>query len=47
MKITLKVPKPHCRTPIKPLQRHKIGVKYTRQPKHRNKQEIPMETSYV
>ncbi len=26
--------RPHCRTPIKPMQSHKIEVKYTRKPKH-------------
>lgn len=35
MKIKLKVPKPVCRTPIKPAVRHKIETKYQRQPKHR------------
>lgn len=37
-KIKLKVPKPVCRTPINPVLRHKIDVKYSRQPKHRNKE---------
>jgi hypothetical protein len=37
MKITLKLPKPVCRTPIKPAQKHKNDVKYTRQKKHREK----------
>lgn len=35
MKINVKVPKPVCRTPIKPVVRHKIETKYQRQPKHR------------
>jgi hypothetical protein len=26
--------RPHCRTPIKPVQPHKIEVKYVRKPKH-------------
>ena len=26
--------RPHCRTPIKPVQPHKIEVKYTRKSKH-------------
>lgn len=38
IKIKLKLPKPVCRTPIKPVLRHKIDVKYSRQPKHRNKE---------
>lgn len=35
MKITVKVRKPVCRTPIKPAVRHKIDTKYQRQSKHR------------
>ena len=37
MKIKLKIPKPVCRTPIKPVQKHKNEVKYTRQAKHKEK----------
>ena len=38
-KITLvvKLQRPVCRTPIKPVQEHKNDVKYTRKPKHSNK----------
>jgi hypothetical protein len=35
MKIKLNLSKPVCRTPIKPVSRHKIETKYQRQPKHR------------
>jgi hypothetical protein len=38
MKILIKIPKPVCRTPIKPAQRHRIETKYIRQPKHRQKE---------
>ena len=34
MKIILKLKKPVCRTPIKPVVRHKIETKYQRKPKH-------------
>jgi hypothetical protein len=37
MKILIKIPKPVCRTPIKPAQKHRIDTKYSRQPKHRQK----------
>ena len=37
MKILIKIPKPVCRTPIKPAQKHRIDTKYNRQPKHRQK----------
>ena len=30
-----KVPKPFCRTPIKPGVRHTIKTKYNRKPKHK------------
>jgi hypothetical protein len=30
----VKLQRPVCRTPIKPLQKHKIVVKYIRKPKH-------------
>jgi len=35
-KVTLvvKIQRPHCRTPIKPLQTHKSSVQYNRKPKH-------------
>jgi hypothetical protein len=32
----VKLQRPVCRTPIKPLQKHKIAVKYIRRPKHNN-----------
>lgn len=35
MKIKVKIPKPVCRTPIKPVIRHKLLTKYQRQSKHR------------
>jgi len=31
----VKMVRPHCRTPIKPKQPHKIEVKYTRKSKHK------------
>jgi hypothetical protein len=31
----VKLQRPVCRTPIKPLQKHKNEVKYERKPKHR------------
>lgn len=37
MRILIKLPKPVCRTPIKPAQKHSIDTKYTRKPKHRQK----------
>ena len=33
-KIVVKLQRPVCRTPIKPLQAHKNSVKYTRKDKH-------------
>jgi hypothetical protein len=33
----VKLQRPVCRTPIKPLQKHKIAVKYIRRPKHSHK----------
>ena len=33
-KFVLKLQHPVCRTPIKPVQKHKNDVKYTRKPKH-------------
>lgn len=35
LKIKIKTPKPFCRTPIKPVVRHKIDTKYQRHSKHR------------
>lgn len=35
----VKLQRPFCRTPIKPLQKHKISVKYNRKQKHINKGE--------
>ena len=35
----VKLQRPFCRTPIKPLQKHKIDVKYNRKQKHINKGE--------
>ena len=32
----VKLQRPVCRTPIKPLQKHKNVVKYIRRPKHNN-----------
>ena len=34
MSFVVKLQRPVCRTPIKPLQKHKIDVKYTRKDKH-------------
>ena len=36
-KIVVELKRPFCRTPIKPVQKHKIGAKYERKPKHRAK----------
>ena len=36
-KIVVKLQRPVCRTPIKPLQAHKNAVKYTRKDKHTQK----------
>ena len=38
--IVVKLQRPHCRTPIKPLQKHKISVQYIRRPKHTKKVNI-------
>jgi hypothetical protein len=37
MKMTVKIPvrRPVCRTPIKPVQRHKKASSYNRQSKHK------------
>lgn len=40
MKIKLKVPKPYCRTPIKPAIKHKSAVKYQRKPKHQKEMYV-------
>mgnify|MGYP003351424032 CR=1 FL=1 len=37
MSFVVQLQRPHCRTPIKPLQKHKNEVKYERKPKHRAK----------
>jgi hypothetical protein len=37
-KFVVKLQRPHCRTPIKPRQAHKIGVKYNRKLKHQRKE---------
>ena len=37
MNILIKIPKPVCRTPIKPAQKHRIDTKYVRKSKHRQK----------
>lgn len=36
-KIVVHLQRPVCRTPIKPVQKHKNEVKYERKPKHRAK----------
>lgn len=35
----VKLQRPFCRTPIKPVQKHKISVKYNRKQKHNTKGE--------
>lgn len=40
MIIKVKIPKPFCRTPIKPQQKHRIETKYTRKPKHNQKENF-------
>lgn len=35
IKFVVKLQRPVCRTPIKPLQKHKNGVDYTRKVKHK------------
>lgn len=37
LKFVVKLQRPVCRTPIKPLQTHKNDVKYTRKLKHKEK----------
>jgi len=37
MSFTVKIPKPVCRTPIKPVEKHKISTKYARRAKHPHK----------
>lgn len=37
---TVKLERPHCRTPIPARQRHKIETKYTRKPKHRRNSDV-------
>lgn len=36
--IVVKIQRPVCRTPIKPLQRHKNAVEYARKVKHPHKE---------
>lgn len=45
MKIIIKLRKPVCRTPIKPMQKHKNDTLYTRKPKHQHK-EYCVSTKY-
>ena len=35
LKLVVKIQRPVCRTPIKPLQKHKVDVQYTRKLKHK------------
>jgi hypothetical protein len=37
LKFVVQLKRPHCRTPIKPMQVHKNAAKYARKPKHPNK----------
>ena len=39
LKFTVQLKRPHCRTPIKPMQVHKNAAKYARKPKHVSKEE--------
>ncbi len=34
LSLVVKLQRPVCRTPIKPVQKHKIDVKYSRKVKH-------------
>jgi len=34
-KIVIKLQRPHCRTPIKPVQKHKPVVNFARKEKHK------------
>lgn len=36
LKIVVKIQRPVCRTPIKPVQKHENGVKYKRKQKHKD-----------
>lgn len=38
LSFVVKIQRPVCRTPIKPLQRHKSVVDYARKAKHPNKE---------
>jgi hypothetical protein len=40
IKFVVNFERPHCRTPIKPRQPHKIETKYTRKTKHKVKNEL-------
>ena len=35
LSFVVKLQRPVCRTPIKPLQKHKSVIDYTRKPKHK------------
>ena len=37
IKFIVELKRPFCRTPIKPVQKHKSEAKYERKPKHRAK----------
>lgn len=37
LKFTVKLLRPHCRTPIKPMQTHKNDAKYSRKVKNERK----------
>lgn len=37
LNFTLKLARPHCRTPIKPVQKHKIVSEHNRKVKHPQK----------
>ena len=49
MKFVVKLQRPVCRTPIKPLQRHKNDVEYTRKVKHKGdfSEFLPQESKNV
>lgn len=39
LKFIVQLKRPHCRTPIKPMQTHKNAAKYARKPKHASKKD--------
>ena len=39
LKFTVKLERPHCRTPIKPVQKHKTEKNFSRKAKHPEKNE--------